>query len=238
MPEPTAASLLRPTRTDDLAHVAALHRDELSYGLFPRLGTGFLRRYHAALLDSPETVALVATDERGLAGFLVGSFDQPRHQHWMLRRRGLRLATAGMIGLLTHPRTLVLFTRTRARRYLRRFRRALPASTPAPAQQAAHLRFGVLLHVAVAIDRRGQGLGRLLTERFVTEAIARNVDELQLVTADVDAAAFYRRLGWKDRQTRNDSDGTAVTNFGLQLAERGTSAEHAEDAGDADPRGH
>lgn len=237
MPE-TSTPPLRPTKAGDLAEVAALHRDELGYGLFPRLGPRFLRSYHAALLDSPETVAVVVRDEQGLAGFLVGSFDHHRHQHWMLRRRGVRLAVAGTIGLLSRPRTLVLFARTRLRRYLRRLRRALPSSSTATStsQDVAPTRLGVLLHVAVAVDRRGQGLGRLLTERFITEARARGVAQLQLVTADDDAAAFYRRLGWEARQTRYDPDGTTVTTFGYQLAdpdrEPGT-----RDDGSQEPRG-
>lgn len=219
MPEPSPGSplSLRPATPGDVAEIAALHGSELRYGLFPRLGTRFLRNYHSAILESPDAVSLVVCDERGLAGFLVGSFDHYRHQHWMLRRRGLRLMVAGTVGLLTRPRTFVLFARTRLVRYLRRLRRALGTSPAAPSKAAAAQRLGVLLHVAVAPERRGAGLGRLLTARFVADARERGVDELQLVTSDDDAAAFYRRLGWEGRQTRRDTDGTTVTTFAYEV---------------------
>lgn len=222
MTEPVAAPQrgLRSMRSDDLAQVAALHRSELSYGLFPRLGERFLRTYHAALLDSPEAVNLVVCDDEGLAGFLVGSLDQHRNQHWILRHRGLRLAAAGTAGLLLHPQALRLFVRTRLRRYLRRLQRALPSSDPTTYRDVTRGQLGVLLHVAVAVDRRGEGLGRLMTERFASHAVDRGVDELQLVTANSSAAAFYRRLGWDERQARTDPDGTVVTTFGYQLQGR------------------
>lgn len=234
MPEPSTGSTpsLRPATRGDLAGIAALHQGELRYGLFPRLGRRFLRHYHACLLDSPEAVSLVVSDQHGLAGFLVGSVDHHRHHDWMLRRCGLRLAAAGVAGLLAHPRTLVLFARTRLRRYLRRLRRVLPSSSIAPAQAPMDLRLGVLLHVAVAPARRGEGLGRMLTERFVTEASERGVEELQLVTADDDAAAFYRRLSWQKRETRRDADGTTVITFAYELGERDP---QANDGGTAEP---
>ncbi len=234
MPETSTSSTpsLRPATRDDLTAIAALHHDELRYGLFPRLGRRFLRHYHACLLDSPEAVSLVVSDQHGLAGFLVGSLDHHGHHDWMLRRRGLRLAAAGVAGLLAHPRTLVLFARTRLRRYVRRLRRVLPSSTTATAPAPMDLRLGVLLHVAVAPARRGEGLGRRLTERFVTETSERGVEELQLVTADDDAAAFYRRLSWQERQTRRDGDGTTVITFAYELGDRDP---QASDGGDADP---
>lgn len=113
----------------------------------------------------------------------------------------------------------MLFVRTRLRRYLRRLLRTLRPSptTATTTPEARDVRLGVLLHVAVTPDRRGQGHGRLLTEHLVTEAIRQQIDELHLVTADADAAAFYRRLGWEARQTREDSNGTTVTTFGYPL---------------------
>lgn len=232
MPEPATGSTpsLRLATRGDLAAIAALHRDELRYGLFPRLGRRFLHHYHACLLDSPQAVSFVVSDQHGLAGFLVGSLDHHRHHDWMLRRRGLRLAVAGVAGLLAHPRTLVLFARTRLRRYLRRLRRVLSSTATASAQAPMGLRLGVLLHVAVAPARRGEGLGRLLTERFLSEANERGVEELQLVTADDDAAAFYRRLSWQERQTRRDADGTTVTTFAYELGDRDSQANDGETA--------
>lgn len=213
---------LRPLTTADLGRVAGLHRRELPHGLFPLLGRGFLRRYHATFLASPHAVALAAPAHGEPAAFLVGTLDQRAHHQWLARHRSLRLVVAGLLGLLTHPRALVLFVRTRVGRYLRallRMVRPRPARA-APARRAAgDGPVAVLMHVAVDPACRGDGLGRHLTEAMVDRAQQAGADEVRLVTRDRDGAGgFYERLGWSPATRRRNRDGTVVTEYRIPTA--------------------
>lgn len=208
---------LRPLTPADLDRVAELHRRELPHGLFPSLGQPFLRHYHRTFLASPHAIALAAPARGRPAGFLVATLDQRAHHQWLTRNHGLRLAVAGLVGLVTHPRALWRFARTRVGRYLRAVLRALrprparaaPAGGARPDEQVA-----VLMHVAVDPDRRGDGLGRRLTEELVDRARQAGAAEVRLVTrADDGAGRFYERLGWAPTTQRHNRDGTLVTEY-------------------------
>ena len=62
-------------------------------------------------------------------------------------------------------------------------------------------RRGYLQHVAVAKSHRRRGIATALVERSVKALAARGIDKCHLmVLADnVDAQAFWSRIGWKDR---------------------------------------
>jgi N-acetylglutamate synthase len=62
-------------------------------------------------------------------------------------------------------------------------------------------RRGYLQHLAVAPTHQRRGIGRRLAERCVAALAVRGVDKCHLmVLADnIDGAAFWARLGWKDR---------------------------------------
>lgn len=207
---------LRPLTPADLDRVAELHRRELPHGLFPRLGTRFLRRYHQTFLASPHAVA-IATPERGEpAGFLVGTLDQRAHHRWLGRHHALRLALVGLAALATHPRALVLFVRTRLGRYLRALARAVGprAARAAAPPDGADEPVAVLMHVAVDPARRSDGMGRRLTEEMVGQARDAGAAEVRLVTrSDRGAGGFYEHLGWVPAAERRNDDGTLVTEY-------------------------
>ena len=55
---PSRYVLIRPARSADLVTTAALHVDHLPSGLFPRLGRGFVQRWHRAHLRRPGGLAM------------------------------------------------------------------------------------------------------------------------------------------------------------------------------------
>lgn len=217
---------LRDTTERDLSQVARIHRAELPHGFFPELGVRFLRAYHRSFLDSPYAVSSVATLGDEAVGFLAGTVDQHAHQDWILRHHGLRLAMWGVIGLLSHPRTLWWFLRTRVGRYLRTMlraarRRAESSTPPAPLRgmesngthDTPEGPISVLTHVAVAPSARGKGLGARLTNDFTATAHKRGSRDVRLVTtADGGAAAFYEALQWQ-RMDARDRDGTQMLEY-------------------------
>jgi ribosomal protein S18 acetylase RimI-like enzyme len=219
---------IRPARRADLAHTARLHEHELPEGFFARIGWRFLRTYHAAFARSPQATVLVAEGDDGrLRGMLVGTLDNAAHYRWTMRRQGLRLAAAGLRGLVTHPPLAAEFIRTRVGRYGRAVARSLrpgrgsggarPATPARPAAaegEAAAAKVAVLTHVAVAEDARGAGAGRRLVEGFVERARRAGADEVRLITeADGPAARFYGSLGWRRRGRRRASDGSEVEEY-------------------------
>lgn len=78
---------------------------------------------------------------------------------------------------------------------------------------------GVLNHVLVADEARGQGVGSSLLDTFVTVASQQGTGELFLVTgAGGDGAGgFYTRCGWSHRANRRDWDGQEVAVYRLPL---------------------
>jgi len=197
---------VRPLRSDDLEWTAALQQRELPHGFFARMGEPFLRTYLRTFAESPFGVALVAEDEDGPIGFLVGAWEARPHRAWVLRRRRRRLALNALRCLARHPHVLVEFVRTRVGRYARALTayrgdvRYRDLRAPRPT--------AILKHVVVDPERRGTGAGRRLVEEFVEEARRQNARRAQLTTiADGEAEGFWRRLGWEPRGADHDEDG-------------------------------
>ena len=110
---------VREATRRDLRATARLHRRCLPDGFFARLGHGFLRRYHASFLRSPQAIALVVTTDGEPTAFLVGTLRNRAHYRWVLQRQGVALAGRLVLALGARPRMAWLFARTRVRRYAR-----------------------------------------------------------------------------------------------------------------------
>ena len=190
---PPGAVTVRDMAPHDAAWSADLHRRALAAGLFPALGRRFLRRYHRAFIGSPFAVARVASVDGVAAGFVIGTLGPAAHRRETVRRHGPGLAFVGLSAILSRPTLLIRFVRTRLRPYARVLWRHLrPAASGAKADGSS--RTAVLCHVAVEDSMRGQGLGALLVDCFVTAAADAGSHTVQ--TATVDRSAFYESLGW------------------------------------------
>ena len=197
----------RPLTGRDLRAAAALHASELPDGFFAELGPRFLSRYLATFLDAPGTVALAVDGPDGtLAGFLVGS-TRDGHHRAALRRHGRSLALAGALALLARPGLAWRFLRTRAGRYVRALRRTPSSVTAAPAAG----RTAVLLHVAVAPEQRGLGLGAALVRGLEQAARRDGCDRAVLVSFG--DKPFYERLGWERGPARRNAVGQDVVTY-------------------------
>lgn len=200
----------------DVVATAEIHARELPHGYFAHLGRRFLEAYHRAFVDSPQAVALVATRDDRVAGFLVGTVRTSRHWSYVVRRHGWRLAVAALAGLVRHPSTVLPLVVRRLRRYARALMRyAAPERRgPQPAGRDGRP-VAVLTHVAVLPGARGHGLGADLVDAFLTAVHDAGVREVRLVTlpGEDGAAAFYERLGWERLRVRPSSDGHHVVEF-------------------------
>jgi GNAT superfamily N-acetyltransferase len=217
---------VRAMTSVDVDTVARIHRDELPHGLFPHLGERFLRAYYDAFVASPHAIGLVATTDDEPVAFAVGTTAQAAHHRWTLRNHGVPLALRGAAGLLTHPSALRLL-----RGRLGRYRRILARLGDAVARRrsdAAPTRpdrdpqpVAVLMHIAVAPEARGHGLGRALAESFTDRLLEVGCTDLRLVTADPETVGpFYEALGWVPAARRQREDGV-VTEYRYPASARG-----------------
>lgn len=210
---------IRPAGEDDLHATAALHVTELPHGLFPRLGDGFVRRWHRAHLVSPYGVVLVAVRGGEVVGFALGSTDRPANVAWIIGHRRRELALAGLRALLTRPVLAAGFVRSRGLRYAQRLlgRGAAPARVAGagPVPEAGFGAIAVLEAIVVAPEHRGRSIGTGLTDAFLSIVAAAGVERVELVTkaGARGAAGFYERSGWRRVGDHVDRDGDGVHTY-------------------------
>lgn len=213
-----------PATAADLPAMARLQLASLPHGLFPRLGPGFVRRWHATYLDSPYGVALVfRSPGEPVVGYLLGSTDQVAHMDHVLQVHRRGLAVRGGVALLARPGTAAQFLRTRAWRYARRLLSprppARPQTEPGEGGPEAPVRTAVVTAVAVNPSSRGTGAGGALVQAFLVAAAAADASCARLVTkaGPTGASHFYQRLGWSVTGTHADRDGDLVRAFCYDL---------------------
>ena len=202
----------------DIARTAQLHAQELPDGFFPQLGAGFLRVYHRSFIDSPHAVAFAAERDGRIEGFLLSVLAPASHGAYVLRRWGTRMALAAALGLLTRPRVLAVFLRTRVVRYARglwRRRRGSPAGKSNPPRPT----WAVLSHIAVDASCRGSGAGAALVGRLHEDVVATGAAGVVLHTeADGPGPGFYARLGYEDEGNVVGADGESWRRFRWRVA--------------------
>ena len=215
-----AGRVVRVLAERDTVRTAVLHAQELPGGFFPSLGTSFLRVYHRSFIDSPHAVAFAAERGGQVEGFLLGVLNPAQHGAYVLRRWGTRLAVAAVLALLTRPRVLGLFLRTRVVRYARGlWRRRRAAAGPSNGIGQTARTWSVLSHVAVDPSCRGTGAGAALVERLHQYVVVTAGAGVVLLTeGDGPGPAFYRRLGYEDEGDVVGADGQPWRRFRWRVA--------------------
>ncbi len=172
---------VRRARTKDAPAMARLHRESMPTAFLPALGDGFLRRLYRTVAADAGSVALVAEDERGVAGFAVGVSSVRAFYGTFARRQGAMAALAA-VPRLVEPSVLRRVVET--------------ARHPA---ELAGLPEAELLSIAVDASCRSQGVGGMLARAVVSGLAEHDVRELKVVVgADNDGAhRFYERLGFR-----------------------------------------
>lgn len=233
--------LLRRMRPADTARTAQLHRRLLPNGLFPRLGTRFVRRWHATFLDTPAATGLTVVHHGEVVAFVLATLDQRLYLHHTLRRHRWPLMWRGALGLLVRPHVLVHFLRTRLGAYARHLLPGLrrrgagqaapagPADAPAPRQPGEKRRRVAVVHAVVTSEEaRGKGCARALLDTVASAARRARADHIALVTDVEDpalglpcsgAAAMYESLGWDRVAVRRHRDGRWIAEYRYPLTD-------------------
>jgi ribosomal protein S18 acetylase RimI-like enzyme len=204
---------IEPADEDDLELTSALHVAELPHGLFPRLGTTFVRHWHRAHAESSHGVLLVVRQGGKVVGFVLGTTDHHANVAWMIARYRRKLLISAVAALATRPAVTAHFVRTRAMRYARRLLRR-----PARSQTADREPVAVLEALVVAPAARRQAIGRSLVEAYVDVVAAVGTERADLVTkaGGAGAGAFYERLGWDQVGAHTDRDGDRVLTYRIR----------------------
>ncbi|PTL60818.1 hypothetical protein C7Y72_11870 [Paraconexibacter algicola] len=231
-PKPPTASVIvlrggPPTITalesSEAEFCASLHAAALSHGFFVTLGDRFLSQYYRAFADSPHAVAMVATVDGHPVGYLVGCVRARAHRQWVLKNRGVRLATSAAAALSVRPALAVRFARTRLRRYREALRRTPTA--PSGGTQTIARDVAVLSHVAVLEGARHTGAGTLLVAAFEEAAreAGTSVAFLTTLVGAEGAGPFYERCGWRGGPSHLTPDGLAMQEWTKTLTPRSVS---------------
>lgn len=211
---------IEEARHDDFEVTAALHRQYLELGLFPRLGRRFMRAYHESFAASPHAVALVARAESGrVVGALFGTTANSPHYKWVVEEQGLSLALHGARSLLLQPALAWDFVSSRAGRYARGIGRHLGVvAAPIQSNGRAEGSASVLSHIVTGKAARRLGVGRRLVEEFRKRAYDSGAAEARLVTREGgQGAPFFERLGCECVDLRPSQDGEALREYSLRL---------------------
>ena len=177
----------------------------------------FLDLFVAYYTDHEPTYAWVAEADGQVVGYLIGCPDTARHRRILLRR------------ILPHVLLHLLRGRYHVgRRTYRYIVRLALASLRREFPQADHILYPAHLHINVAADWRGRGLGRRLMSVYLAQLREETVAGVHLETTALNRAAvrLYRSLGFElldARRTRLWEGFIAepVENllFGLRLTE-------------------
>lgn len=151
------------------------------------LGHVFVGPY---IVGEPD-LALVVTDDEGVAGYLLAAADTRRFEAWAAEHwwPPLREQHPPQAGDSADAEIIRLI------------------HDPPQAPDAVVARYPSHLHIDLLERARGQGLGRILVTRLLDRLRERGSSgvHLDVATANENAIAFYRHLGFAEVQRLEDS---------------------------------
>ena len=125
---------------EDLEAIAYLHMKAFPNFFLTAMGLSFVREYYRAVLEFPDSIAMVIQRENKLLGFIVG-FGNPEAFYDFYRKRRLRLVGLTFWAIIRKPYLI--------KRILLNFRRVSDIKTPESDIELSSL--------AVTPDEQGRG---------------------------------------------------------------------------------
>ncbi|MBD3176730.1 MAG: GNAT family N-acetyltransferase [Armatimonadia bacterium] len=205
------AIAIRPAEPDDIPAIIDIHLAAFPGLFLAQMGRGFLRQYYEAFVDHREGINRVAEADGRIAGFVVGTASEAAYRESVSRRKGA-MVRAALARALTAP---WLLPRIVGRMPSVRSETGDPVEREYLEGSAAHL-----VSIAVLPEASGGGIGAKLARAFEHAALEAGRSHVYLTTASEDNEAvhrFYRRLGYELVGTREDADGTAVSQYAQAL---------------------
>lgn len=151
--------------TRDLSDIADIHIKAFPGFFLTAMGKSFVREYYRAVLEFPENLCFVATEEERTVGFVVG-FGNPPAFYTFYKKRRVRLISLVLRAILTNPGLLG--------RVLVNLKRV--SSVEGSSSEVE------LSSVGVEPSLTGTGVGRSLIQAFVNLARERGYQSIYLTT--------------------------------------------------------
>ena len=176
---PIGDTVIRPAEDRDIPHLARLHMEAIETGFLPSLGSGFMERLYAALLDWEDAVVLVADGAWRPVGFVAGAADTRAFFRHFLKTRGVG---AALVAARRLARPSMVRRAWETLRYP-------SGDEDVPAE---------LLAMAVAPEARRRGLARRLGGRFLADVAGRGPERVKVVVGaqNAPAIAAYETMGF------------------------------------------
>lgn len=191
-------------RKDDVQKVVTVHIASFSEFFLSFLGPAFLREFYEGTLADSSCICFVAEYQGNLSGFIVGT-DQPSgFYRRLILKHWWHFALASMAPFFKRPSI--------APRLLRAFVK--------PAEVTHKPGRGTLMSIAVLPEMMGKGIGKLLVQAFLEEAISRGVKQMDLTTDSENnhlVNNFYRGLGFVCERTFITPEGRKMCEYIIHL---------------------
>jgi ribosomal protein S18 acetylase RimI-like enzyme len=175
--------VLRRMLLDDVRSVVQVHCESFPGFFLSALGPGFLRLFYQAVLNADDGIAIVAAREDAIVGFACGSSAPHGFYRRLFKRQCWRFGWAAMRALVRRP--------SMVRRFIAAVgKRLAPTGSGAVAE---------LMSLATLPHVQGQGIGRDLVTRFLSDARRAGATHVTLTTDSLGnerVNSFYRRLGF------------------------------------------
>ncbi len=186
---------ITPMGESDAQCVAKLHADSINEGFLAKLGIRFLQQLYLGIAEDGESKVWVAKSNDKVMGFCAYSYNVNGMYRRVLRRRLIRLALAAL------PRAMNPLVIKEALDTLR-----YPAK-----QNAQKLTATEILSIAVDECARGTGVGKMLLNRAMEQAMQDGASEIKVLAgADLEGAnRFYTSYGFT-KSTRIIQHGEAL----------------------------
>jgi ribosomal protein S18 acetylase RimI-like enzyme len=172
----------------DLSGIVGVHRKAFSEFFLTRLGSEFLRRYYALVLDYEAGIVLVSEHGGGIKGFVCGFVDPAAFYRFMWNnKRAFALPVLSALVRRPYLATGVLYG----------VQRIQTSASLDPAGSCE------LSSIAVAPEAGAGGLGGALVRAFLEQAWSMNAHCVFLTTdaeGNGPANALYRKAGFQHAQ--------------------------------------
>jgi ribosomal protein S18 acetylase RimI-like enzyme len=175
---------IRQITQADIKRVVDIHLHVFEGFFLSFLGFRFLTILYSAIVDDPTGISFLAFDEQHTYGFVAGTTEAAGFYRRLIIHRLFKFTIASFQPVIRNPRILPRLLRALSMPY----KAVLPEGC------------GLLMSIGVSNEAQSKGVGRLLVDAFLEEAMRRGLKKVYLTT-DKDnngkVNSFYQNIGFR-----------------------------------------
>jgi GNAT superfamily N-acetyltransferase len=195
---------VRKLERSDIEVIAKIHLEAFQGFFLSILGSRFLKELYAAILEDRSGIAFVYEEKETILGFVAGTAEPAGFYRRLIERRWWRFGLASIGPVLSRPMIVP--------RLLRAFNK--------PDEVTCLDRSGMLMSIAVHPSSQGKGIGRILIDAFLQEALERDLQFVNLTTDKVDNRRtndFYNQMGFQCNREFVTPEGRWMNEYVIDL---------------------